>query len=129
MTTVVEANGLTKRFGKFTAVDDASFSVEENTIYGLLGRNGAGKTTMMQLLTGQQFASAGSIRVFGESPVENASVLGRICFIKESQSSSRRASPTPKTSGQSTSSRVHRGSSKTGMPNSPSASSRSSACP
>jgi ABC-2 type transport system ATP-binding protein len=86
MTTVVEAHGLTKKFGKFAAVNDASFSVEENTIYGLLGRNGAGKTTMMQLLTGQQFASAGSIRVFGESPVENAGVLGRICFIKESQS-------------------------------------------
>ncbi|HEY5229735.1 MAG TPA: ABC transporter ATP-binding protein [Galbitalea sp.] len=85
MTTVVEAHGLTKKFGKFTAVKDASFSVEENTIYGLLGRNGAGKTTMMQLLTGQQFATSGSIRVFGESPVENASVLGNICFIKESQ--------------------------------------------
>jgi ABC-2 type transport system ATP-binding protein len=86
MTTVVEVNGLTKRFGKFTAVDDVSFRVEENTIYGLLGRNGAGKTTMMQLLTGQQFATAGSIDVFGESPVENANVLGNICFIKESQS-------------------------------------------
>jgi ABC-2 type transport system ATP-binding protein len=86
MTTVVEVEGLSKRFGKFTAVDDVSFSVEENTIYGLLGRNGAGKTTMMQLLTGQQFASAGSINVFGESPVENAAVLGNICFIKESQS-------------------------------------------
>jgi ABC-2 type transport system ATP-binding protein len=86
MTAVVEAQGLTKRFGKFTAVDEASFSVEENTIYGLLGRNGAGKTTMMQLLTGQQFATSGSIRVFGESPVENAGVLGNVCFIKESQS-------------------------------------------
>src|SRR5476649_270159 len=85
MTTVVEVNGLSKRFGRFTAVDDVSFTVEENTIYGLLGRNGAGKTTMMQLLTGQQFATSGSIRVFGESPVENATVLGNICFIKESQ--------------------------------------------
>jgi ABC-2 type transport system ATP-binding protein len=85
MTTVVEVNGLSKRFGRFTAVDDVSFRVEENTIYGLLGRNGAGKTTMMQLLTGQQFASEGRIRVFGQSPVENAAVLGNICFIKESQ--------------------------------------------
>jgi ABC-2 type transport system ATP-binding protein len=85
MTSVVEVADLSKKFGKFTAVNEASFSIEENTIYGLLGRNGAGKTTMMQLLTGQQFATSGSIRVFGESPVENASVLGRICFIKESQ--------------------------------------------
>jgi ABC-2 type transport system ATP-binding protein len=41
---------------------------------------------MMQLLTGQQFASSGDIHVFGQSPVENAAVLGNICFIKESQS-------------------------------------------
>jgi ABC-2 type transport system ATP-binding protein len=86
MTAVVEVEGLSKRFGKFTAVNDVSFHIEENTIYGLLGRNGAGKTTMMQLLTGQQFANSGDIRVFGESPVENAAVLGNICFIKESQS-------------------------------------------
>ena len=86
MTAVVEVRGLTKRFGRFTAVDDVSFSIEQNEIHGLLGRNGAGKTTMMQLLTGQQFASEGQIRVFGESPVENAAVLGQICFIKESQS-------------------------------------------
>lgn len=86
MTTVVEVSGLTKKFGKFTAVDDVSFDVQADTIYGLLGRNGAGKTTVMQLLTGQQFASRGDIRVFGHSPVENASVLSNICFIKESQS-------------------------------------------
>jgi ABC-2 type transport system ATP-binding protein len=86
MTTVVEVTGLTKKFGRFTAIDDASFGVRENTIYGLLGRNGAGKTTMMQLLTGQQFATSGDIRVFGKSQVENARVLSNICFIKESQS-------------------------------------------
>jgi ABC-2 type transport system ATP-binding protein len=85
MTTVVEVNGLSKRYGRFTAVEDATFSIEENRVYGLLGRNGAGKTTIMNLLTAQAFASSGSIRVFGESPVENANVLDRICFIKESQ--------------------------------------------
>lgn len=83
--TVVEVKGLTKRFGSFTAVNDVSFTIEEHGIYGLLGRNGAGKTTLMQLLTGQEFATSGSIRVFGENPVENASVLERTSFIKESQ--------------------------------------------
>jgi ABC-2 type transport system ATP-binding protein len=72
-------------FGSLRAVDDVSFTVEENKIYGLLGRNGAGKTTLMQLLTGQDFATHGDIRVFGETPVENAHVLQRISFIKESQ--------------------------------------------
>ena len=85
MTAVVEVSGLTRTFGSLAAVNDATFRVEQNQIYGLLGRNGAGKTTLMQLLTGQQFASEGSIRVFGENPVENAPVLQNTCFIKESQ--------------------------------------------
>jgi len=85
MTAVIEVHNLSKRYRDVTAVDAATFSVEENKIYGLLGRNGAGKTTLMQLLTGQEFASNGSIRVFGESPVENATVLQNIAFIKESQ--------------------------------------------
>ena len=85
MTAIIEASGLTKRFGKVAAVDDVSFALEDGAIHGLLGRNGAGKTTLMQLLTGQDFATRGTARVFGESPVENAGVLSRICFIKESQ--------------------------------------------
>ncbi len=85
MNDIVTVRGLTKRFGKVTAVDDATFGVREHTITGLLGRNGAGKTTVMSMLTGQEFATSGSIEVFGESPVENADVLRRVCFIKESQ--------------------------------------------
>ncbi|NYF10314.1 ABC-2 type transport system ATP-binding protein [Leifsonia sp. AK011] len=82
---VIEVTGLTRRFGSLAAVDDVTFTIDENKIYGLLGRNGAGKTTLMQLLTGQDFATSGTIRVFGESPVENARVLQRTSFIKESQ--------------------------------------------
>lgn len=85
MSAVIEVRGLTKHYRSVTAVDDVSFSVEENTICGLLGRNGAGKTTLMQLLTGQEFATSGEVRVFGESPVENSHVLQRTSFIKESQ--------------------------------------------
>ena len=85
MTDIIEVSHLSKRFGAVHAVSDVSFTLEENRIYGLLGRNGAGKTTLMQLLTGQDFASSGSIRLFGESPVENAGVLERTAFIKESQ--------------------------------------------
>jgi ABC-2 type transport system ATP-binding protein len=85
MTAVVEVSNLSKRFGQFTAIDGANFSIEENTIHGLLGRNGAGKTTLMQLITGQDFASAGSISLFGENPVENSKALANVCFVKESQ--------------------------------------------
>ena len=85
MTNVIEVENLTRTFGRVRAVDDVSFHVEANGIYGLLGRNGAGKTTLMQLLTAQDFATHGQIRVFGASPVENAKVLSRVCFVKESQ--------------------------------------------
>jgi ABC-2 type transport system ATP-binding protein len=83
--TVVRASGLTKRYGSFTAVDGVDFALEENRIYGLLGRNGAGKTTIMQMLTGQLFAEAGELEVFGREPAEHADVLRRMCFIAESQ--------------------------------------------
>jgi ABC-2 type transport system ATP-binding protein len=83
--TVVRANGLTRRYGSFTAVDAVDFTLEENRIYGLLGRNGAGKTTVMQMLTGQLFPDAGTLDVFGREPAEHADVLRRMCFIAESQ--------------------------------------------
>ena len=62
-----------------------SFSIEKDTIYGLLGRNGAGKTTLMSILTAQNFATSGDVRIFGEAPYENARVLSRMCFVRESQ--------------------------------------------
>ena len=58
MTNVIEVNGLTKRYRE-TAVDDVSFAIEKDTIHGLLGRNGAGKTTVMSILTAQNFATSG----------------------------------------------------------------------
>ncbi len=82
---VIEVNHLTKRYRDTLALDDVSVSFAQDTIYGLLGRNGAGKTTLMSILTAQNFASSGSVRVFGENPYENAGVLQRICFVRESQ--------------------------------------------
>ncbi|MEN3265391.1 ABC transporter ATP-binding protein [Pseudonocardia sp.] len=82
---VVRMSGVTKRYGQVTALDGVSMELAENRIHGLLGRNGAGKTTVMQILTGQAFETSGGVEVFGEHPYENAGVLGRICFIKESQ--------------------------------------------
>lgn len=85
MTTVIEVKNLTKRYRDTVAADDVSFSIEKDTIYGLLGRNGAGKTTVMSILTAQNFATSGDVRVFGEHPYENAKVLRRMCFVRESQ--------------------------------------------
>ena len=84
-THVIEVKNLTKRYRDTVAVDDVSFTIEKNTIYGLLGRNGAGKTTVMSILTAQNFATSGVVRIFGEQPYENARVLSRMCFVRESQ--------------------------------------------
>lgn len=83
--TVIEVAGLTKRYRDALAVDDVSFEIEKDRIYGLLGRNGAGKTTVMSILTAQNFATAGTVRVFGDQPYENPRVLRRMCFVRESQ--------------------------------------------
>ena len=85
MTAVIEVEHLTKRYRDTVAVDDVSFAIEKDVIYGLLGRNGAGKTTVMSILTAQNFATSGDIRVFGEHPYENSRVLQRVCFVRESQ--------------------------------------------
>ncbi len=82
---VISFDAVTKRYGDITALDAVSVDLSENTIHGLLGRNGAGKSTMMQIATGQSFASSGAVRVFGENPVENERVLDRVCFISENQ--------------------------------------------
>ncbi|MEQ3554516.1 ABC transporter ATP-binding protein [Pseudonocardia nematodicida] len=81
---VIAMHGVTKRYGDVTALDDVSFALDENRIHGLLGRNGAGKTTAMQILTAQNFATSGRAEIFGEQPYENARVLARTCFIRES---------------------------------------------
>jgi len=85
VTAIIHADGVSKSFGSVDAVRGVTFDVAQFSICGLLGRNGAGKTTLMNLLSGQEFADAGAIRLFGQSPVENASILSRTCFIKESQ--------------------------------------------
>lgn len=65
MPLAIETEGLTRRFGARTAVDQVGLSVPTGSIYGFLGRNGAGKTTTIKLLLGLLHADAGSARVAG----------------------------------------------------------------
>jgi len=71
---VIEVQNLTKRYGRFTAVEDVSFRVERGEILGFLGPNGAGKSTTMRILTGFMPATAGKAIVAGydvfEQPIE-----------------------------------------------------------
>jgi ribosome-dependent ATPase len=61
----IEAEGLTQRFGKFTAVDHVSFRIERGEIFGFLGSNGCGKTTTMKMLTGLLPPTEGEARLLG----------------------------------------------------------------
>ena len=85
MTPAISVAGLTRRYHGQLALDDVTFDVEPGSITGLLGRNGAGKTTFMRIIAGHEFASAGSVSIFGSSPVENDNVLRKMVFIREDQ--------------------------------------------
>ena len=65
-TPAIEADGLTRRFGDFVAVDHVSFSIARGEIFGFLGSNGSGKTTTMKMLTGLLPVTEGSAKLFGK---------------------------------------------------------------
>jgi ABC-2 type transport system ATP-binding protein/ribosome-dependent ATPase len=65
---LAEADGATRRFGSFTAVDDVSLGVGTGEIVGLIGANGAGKTTLIRMLLGLLTATEGYVSLFGELP-------------------------------------------------------------
>ncbi len=69
---MIYVQSLSRCYGKFTAVDDVSFHIGNNEIVGLLGHNGAGKTTIMKMLSGYLEPSAGEIRIAGIEMASNA---------------------------------------------------------
>lgn len=68
---IIETKGLTKKYGEQYAVKNVNMHVKKNTIYGLLGRNGAGKTTVMKMLLGIVKPTSGEIRIFGKDIKNN----------------------------------------------------------
>lgn len=78
---ILEVKNLTKKFERFTAVDDLSFEITEGEVLGLLGPNGAGKTTTIQMLLGVMEATQGIIRYFNKPfPKEREEILKQINF-------------------------------------------------
>ena len=71
----VVVNGLRKQYGSLAAVDGVSFEIAEGEVYGLLGHNGAGKSTTVEILEGHRDATAGSVSVLGIDPAEPTAAL------------------------------------------------------
>ena len=81
---MISVQHLTRRFGAFTAVDDVSFQVARGEIFGLLGANGAGKSTTFRMLCGLLPASGGSLRVAGfDLRTAAATARGRIGYMAQ----------------------------------------------
>lgn len=81
---VLEAKGLTKRYGDFVAVDHLNLSIRRGEVFGLLGPNGAGKTTTILMLLGLTEPSEGEVRVLGFDPARQPlSVKARVGYLPD----------------------------------------------
>lgn len=83
MTLDIKVKDLSVIYGSFTAVDKVSFTLEGGKIYGLLGRNGSGKTSLLSVLASYRKQTSGEIAIGGEAPFENARIMSQVCFIQE----------------------------------------------
>ncbi|RPJ07264.1 MAG: ABC transporter ATP-binding protein, partial [Spirochaetaceae bacterium] len=81
MSTAIQIDNITKKFGYLTALDGVSFSVPENTIYGVLGPNGAGKTTLFSIIAGFFASDAGKVTVLGEE--DRGRLRGRMSILPQ----------------------------------------------
>lgn len=83
---VVEVQNLRKVFGDFTAVDDLSFNIQPGEIVGLLGANGAGKTTAIHILLGLTTPTSGTVRLFGLDLAKNRTAILQRCNFSSAYS-------------------------------------------
>src|SRR5690606_41375794 len=83
MTAKVEMKNISLRFGKFEALNDISLTFEAGKIHGLIGRNGAGKTSLLSLLAAFREPTKGQIEIDGEPVFENPEKMQQISFIYE----------------------------------------------
>jgi ABC-2 type transport system ATP-binding protein len=79
----IDANNLTRRFGDFTAVKNLNLQVKYGEIYGLLGANGAGKTTAIKMLCGLLDPSEGEVQLAGERAQRSQSVRQRVGYMSQ----------------------------------------------
>jgi ABC-2 type transport system ATP-binding protein len=80
---VIETNGLGKRYGRKSALQDCTLSIPDGKVVGLVGPNGAGKTTLLHLAVGLLAPTTGSITVLGGRPGDGPAQLARIGFVAQ----------------------------------------------
>ena len=80
---LIQVKELTKRFGKFTALQDISLEVNEGSIYGLVGYNGAGKTTLLKNISGVYKPEKGEVIIDGENVFDNAKAKSKVFFMPD----------------------------------------------
>jgi ABC-2 type transport system ATP-binding protein len=86
MTKVIEARDLSKSYGEVQAVDHVSLAVEQGALFGLLGPNGSGKTTMIKMLTGQTRPTGGTATVLGiDVTADPVGIRERVGIIPEQE--------------------------------------------
>src|SRR5260370_15011619 len=90
--TAIDSSGLTKCYGKVSALTDCTISVPEGRITALIGPNGAGKTTLLRLLAGLARPTAGQVTVNGSTPRQDPAFLADIGFLAQEISLYRRLS-------------------------------------
>src|ERR1051326_8191529 len=83
---MIEAEGLTKSYGKTRAVDGLSFTVQPGTVTGFLGPNGSGKSTTMRLILGLDAPNAGDVTVNGKHYRDHAAPLHEVGALLEARS-------------------------------------------
>ncbi|WP_411677910.1 ABC transporter ATP-binding protein [Caproicibacter sp.] len=80
---MIEVQNLTKKFGAKAALDHVNFTIGGGSVFGLVGSNGAGKSTFLRTCAGIYFPDGGNVLVDGKAPFENAEVKSKICFIPD----------------------------------------------
>lgn len=83
---VIECSELTKSYTRNKVLNHLSFSIEENTITGVIGRNGAGKTTLLKIIAGFIKHTSGEVRVFSERPFNSLNVSVNSIFVDDQMS-------------------------------------------
>ena len=84
MSAIIEVNHVTVRYGRKTAVGDVTLAVPQGSVFALLGRNGAGKSSLVRCLLGQQKPSAGDLRLFGHDVWrDRARLMERVGVVSE----------------------------------------------